>query len=172
VCILASTSWHYCAAATGVVALGVALLYPYGSDGWRVIAFGLCLCSFGIALWPVFPWQQASKHWLILPIAVAAPSFFICTTRQVSDELVSARFHGRVAKIYRSHNHQYPALDVADESGKTVTMEALPDRSWGALHVGDAVQKEALDMCFNRGNERLPVIEPSFLHTLRGAKSY
>jgi hypothetical protein len=154
------------------ISLLAAFFYPYGHSGFAISAVVLALTSIFVAL-AMFYYQWSRARGTHLPLLSAATvailAFFVCTTRQPFDEVVPMPVNGTVTRLYRSQNHQYPGAELQDASRRTIRLEPIPETSWTRLRVGDHITKEAFSTHFTRGGDRIPAVEPSPLHTVRGA---
>jgi hypothetical protein len=162
-------------ALTAVAAFCAALFYPYGDNVWSFIALVLWVCNLLAGIWTLVLCRRGTPGRAVLYqlgiFALVVPPYFILTTRQYGDQLVEAQFNGTITKLYRSTNHQYPAIEIHDLSQGVLSIEPLPDATWSALRVGDRIQKESLTTFLTRENDRLPIVEPSVFHAIRGARA-
>jgi len=150
-----------------VVAIMVAIFYPYGQEWWAVLALGVWLANLCVFGWLFFNWRGPNVlKMCLLPLLIVP--YYVLTTRHHVDFLVEAQFSGTIVRRYRSDNHQYPAVEIED-GGKSILVEPLPEETWESLHVGASVDKERLATYLTCGDKRLAVVEPSALHKLRGA---
>jgi hypothetical protein len=152
----------------------VALFYPYGALVWQPIAMAFVIGNAIAAVW-AFGWPRGVQTRAIFSrlaiFALVIPPYFIVTTRQHNDELVAAHFDGTITKLYRSSNHQYPAIEIDDPRQGRLNFEPLPEQTWSMLTTGDQLRKETLSTFIRRGTECMPIVEPSSLHAIRGART-
>jgi hypothetical protein len=156
------------------ISLLVAVFYPYDQASFGTLAFILALSVMFMTLIAVnYRWHRTrtTRPSLLLAAVPAMLAYFVCGTRQAFDEIIPMSFDATIIRLYRSQNHQYPGIEIEGTSRNTIQIETLPEASWTKLRVGDHVTKESFTTYLKRGDERIPAVESSLFHTIRGASS-
>jgi|UniRef100_UPI0037843CC2 hypothetical protein len=156
------------------ISLLVAVFSPYGRASFGNLAFILVLAAMFVTLIAMnYRWHRTrtTRPSLLLAAVPAMLAYFVCTTRQAFDEIIPMGIDATVARLYRSQNHQHPGIELEGASHEAIRIEPVPEESWIKLRVGDHVTKEPFTTYLKRGDERVPAVEPSLFHAIRGASS-
>ena len=116
--------------------VGLMLVLPYGGQFLEYCYLGIpvlavtVLCAILIARkWKSF------KEYLACGCVLfgALVSYFLITTVSFRNDIAGASIDGTIVKVGRSRNHNYPAIEIADDRGTTTRFEAVSEQLLTAL---------------------------------------
>jgi|GEM_PF-6751752 len=144
--------WGLIAAAFAAV-VGVACVLWLPVDG-ELVEMAIVLTAMGafllVLLLMILHWRGDRPNWAdadnicrYAATAIMLVVTFVAVMRSVQVEMLRQAFAGNVTKVYRSSNHQSPAIEVLDVY-RHVKIENIDQALFDRIVVGDRLEKEAL----------------------------